>query len=278
MESVLKKAALPSNKLCRCGCLHNFSFSAAAVVSLGGCCDSTTTKRVKVDLVEQMDTTSETNDVPSEYNETSRHGYLVGEYTDDPDNDPDWNPHCGTNFKFTNKPATRKNSAKTPHSDGDNINVDRRTSDNSSDSDSDSCSGSEVDTEVDETKTLRFDETKKLRFDETKKLRFDETKKFRFDKTKKLRFDETKKLRFDETKKLRFDETKKLRCQSCDYRCRVQMALRCHVTKKHHEEASRNGKHICRECGQVEDTMEALQQHKEVGQLTLLMTPPVCKK
>ena len=236
MESVLKKAALPSNKLCRCGCLHNFSFSAAAVVSLGGCCDSTTTKRVKVDLVEQMDTAPETNDVPSEYNDISRHGYLVGEYTDDLENDPDWNPHCGSNF--TNKPATRKNSAKTPHSDGDNDNVDRRTSDNSSGSDSDSCSGSEVDTEV----------------------------------------DETKKLRFDETKKLRFDETKKLRCQSCDYRCRVQMALRCHVTKKHHEEASRNGKHICRECGQVEDTMEALQQHKEVGQLTLLMTPPVCKK
>ena len=69
------------------------------------------------------------------------------------------------------------------------------------------------------------------------------------------------------------DGAKKWKCQSCGYRCRIQMALRCHVTKKHHAEASRNGNHMCMECGQVEDTIEALQEHKEVGLLFISFPP-----
>ena len=187
---------------------HNLCFSAAAVVSLGVRCDSATTKRVKVDLAEQVDTTPEMKDELNEYNDTSKYGYLISEYKDNTENDPDWEPHCRSDF--TNKPATRKNSTKAPNFDGVNDNIDRGISDSSADSDSDT----EEDTEV--------------------------------------------------------NKPNMFRCQSCDYRCRSQVVLRCHVMKKHHAEASCNGRHMCMECGQVEDTIEALQQHKEVGQLTLM--------
>ena len=126
-------------------------------------CDSLTTKRIKVEIPEQMDTTSEMNGVLSEYNDISTHGYLIVECKDDPN----------------------------------------------ADSDSDAKEDAEV------------------------------------------------------------DNPEMLRCQSCYYRCRAQRVLRCHVTRHHQEEASRNGKRMCMECGQVEDTIESLQQHMEVGQFSL---------
>ena len=67
----------------------------------------------------------------------------------------------------------------------------------------------------------------------------------------------------EEDKKV--DEFSSVKCQSCDFCCHMQAPLTNHVMKEHYDEASRNEKHICMDCGQVEDTMEALQQHREVG-------------
>ena len=74
---------------------------------------------------------------------------------------------------------------------------------------------------------------------------------------------------------MKVDEFSSVKCQSCDFCCRTQAPLTNHVMQEHYDEASRNEKHICMDCGQVEDTMEALQHHKEVGLFSLSLSLPL---
>ena len=61
------------------------------------------------------------------------------------------------------------------------------------------------------------------------------------------------------------DESRTLKCQACDSCFCAPNILKTHVTKKHYMEASRNGVRMCHQCGKVEESLEKLQEHREVS-------------
>lgn len=61
------------------------------------------------------------------------------------------------------------------------------------------------------------------------------------------------------------DESRTLKCQACDSCFCAPKILKTHVTKKHYVEASRNGIRMCHQCGKVEESLEKLQEHREVS-------------
>ena len=54
-------------------------------------------------------------------------------------------------------------------------------------------------------------------------------------------------------------------CQACSFRTPSCAILTSHVMRRHYEEASMNGQRMCRQCGKVEDSIEALQAHRQVS-------------
>jgi len=58
---------------------------------------------------------------------------------------------------------------------------------------------------------------------------------------------------------------KKWKCQACAFCCHAQYILRIHVSKTHYKAASRSGQCMCRLCGKMEDSLESLQEHRQVS-------------
>ena len=54
-------------------------------------------------------------------------------------------------------------------------------------------------------------------------------------------------------------------CQACSFRTPSRAVLTSHVMRRHYEDASLSGQRMCRQCGKVEDTIEALQEHRQVS-------------
>jgi len=54
-------------------------------------------------------------------------------------------------------------------------------------------------------------------------------------------------------------------CQACSFHTPSRAILTSHVMRKHYEEASMKGQRMCRQCGKVEDSIEALQEHRQVS-------------